>query len=87
MKWIENLKIGDKVIQLERSGKRVWKWEATVLYTSSVYVETSVVRDIYNAELAELVKRLSPIHRTYEKTFTKNYFAPDGTINLEPLTT
>ena len=86
MDWIKELKIGDNVFQIERhptmpNGE--WKWNAIVTKIESNYIETTFERDRNLEWLQELVKKLSPIHRTYQRNWIKNYDGTDGTINIE----
>jgi hypothetical protein len=87
--WIANLKVGDSVYTIERCKSYpdgVWKWESKVTGISeSSCIETVFERDYKLQWLLELTKDLAPNHRTYAKTWTKNYFAPDGTINIEQI--
>jgi hypothetical protein len=86
--WISNLKVGDSVYTIERCKSYpdgVWKWVSKVTVVESNYIETVFERD-YNLEwLREATKNLVPYHRTYQKTTIKNYFVPDGTINIEQI--
>lgn len=78
--------VGDKVWQIENCRdfpNGTWKWEAIVVKAESNYIETEYCRDRNLLWLQELVKKLSPHHRTYERTWEKNYFSPDGSINIE----
>lgn len=86
--WIKNLKVGDKVYTIERhanmpGGSYKWKSEITIIESS--YIETMYRRERGLAWLEGACLKLSVIHRTFEKTWSKNYFAPDGTINIEPI--
>ena len=83
--WIKELKIGDEVINIERNGNRIWKWKAKVIAIESNYIETTYARDWKNEELLALCKNLAPNHRTFSTQYVKNYFAPDGTINIEKI--
>ena len=86
--WIKNLKIGDEVITIERNGllpNGFYGWKSIVVKIETNYIETEYTRDRNLDWLNELVKKLSPIHRTFIKQTCKNYFAPDGTINIEKI--
>lgn len=85
MEWIKNLKVGDKVLTLERNVYGVWKWESEVISTANNYIETLYRRDENNEMLTELVAKLAPNHRTYMRQWVKNYFGPDGSINIEEI--
>ena len=85
MEWIKELKIGDRVLSIERYGDRIWKWESVVIKIESNYIETSYERDWKNEELLLLAKGLAPNHRTFTKQYVKNYFSPAGEINIEKI--
>lgn len=84
--WLKELKIGDKIYQVERhpsmpNGKSLWKAEVTKIETN--YIETVCERDNTLEWLLELTKKLANNHRTFNKVWTKNYYGPDGSINVE----
>lgn len=84
--WIKDLKVGDKVYQVERSPKipgGKWQWEAVVTKIDPAYIETAFERDSSLEWLQEIIESLAPNQRTYGKITMKNYYAPDGTINIE----
>ena len=79
--WIKALNIGDKVLTLERN----FKWASVVISIELNYIETKFMRDYNNEELILLTKNLAPNHRTFSTNFVKNYFGPDGSINIEKI--
>ena len=84
--WIKELKVGDLVYTIERHKNcpnGLWKWESTVIAIDSGYIETKYSRPMDLAWLNELVKQLAPNHRTFDTQYIKNYFGPDGSINIE----
>lgn len=89
MSWINDLKPGDTVWQLELHHSfqdGCARWKATIVSVETNYIETVYERD-YNCQwLLELCKGLAPNHRTFNKTWIKNYFAPDDSINIEQWT-
>ncbi len=83
---ILNVCIGDSVLTIERHPNYpngIWKWESRVVAVENNYIETTYERPRDLDWLKELVKNLDPLHRTFERTWIKNYYAPDGTINVE----
>lgn len=83
MGWYKDLKIGDKVVTLEITPHKMWKWESVISKIEKGYIETKYVRDWNDLELLELCKNLAPNHRTFSEQTVKNYFGPDGSINIE----
>ena len=86
--WISNLKIGDFVYYIENhpgipGGK--WKWKAEVVKIESNYIETVHQRERGLAWLEAVTLKLASNHRTFSKTWNKNYFGPEGGINIEKL--
>lgn len=80
--WVKNLKVGDKVLTIERE----FKWESTIVSLNDGYVETTYFRDHKNKELLEMCKNLIGNHRTFTQQWVKNYFSPvDGSINIEEI--
>ena len=84
--WIKALKIGDKVITLEigvnvpgiepnEEGFCVLENVSTVIGICDAYIETTWVREFNPA--------WSNFERAYKPQFCKNYFGPDGTINIK----
>lgn len=78
--------VGDKVFQIERhlnipNGE--WKWEAVVTKIEKSYIETVSERDHTLEWLLELTNKLAGNHRSFNKVWTKNYYSPDGKINIE----
>ena len=90
MDWIKELKIGDKVFQIERH-KNIpngfWKWKGFVMKIESNYIEVKYHREpvawLEEARLEMKKKAQGNIDKTYDESWVKNYFAPDGTINIE----
>jgi hypothetical protein len=84
--WIKNLKVGDSVYTIDRH-KNIpggsWKWKSEITIIESSYIETVYRRERGLAWLEAAILKLAPNHRTFEKTWSKNYFAPDGSINIE----
>lgn len=76
--WIKDLKIGDKVLTIERH----FKWVSEIITIESNYIETAYHRDRNNEEINELIIDLAKNHRSYSKLFVKNYFGIDGNINI-----
>lgn len=94
MEWISNLKVGDPVHQIEvGSDGNIYKWKGKVFAIESNYIEVEYNRDFNNEDYLNLIQKLlkdgklSVIHRTFERTWIKNYFSPDGTINIEEIGT
>jgi hypothetical protein len=79
------MNVNDKVLSIERFGDLIFKWESTVIAIESNYIETTYVRDYRNEILMELCKKLAPNHRTFSKQYVRNYYAPDGSINIEEI--
>lgn len=83
--WVKDLKVGDKVYSIERHPRLPngsWKWESVIIKIESNYIETEYKRVEYDW-LIEMTKNLAPHHRTFSKQTVKNYFGPDGSINIE----
>lgn len=85
--WVKDLKVGDDVFQVEKhptmpNGE--WHWKAKIIKIESNYIETEYCRDRNLEWLMVLTKKLAPHHRTYSPQFCKNYFSPNGEINLKP---
>jgi hypothetical protein len=90
--WIKNLKVGDKVFQVEinkliPTGSH--KWKGVVVSIESNYIEVKSNREPIDwlEDLRVKMKKGSSnnFDSTYSTNFTKNYFAPDGMINIEKI--
>ena len=79
--WISELRIGDEVVTVETGGKWILKNKSTVINIERMYIETSFFRELNPA----IEDGLQGNHRTYDKQFMRNYFAPDGSIGIEPI--
>lgn len=84
--WVKNLKIGDKVYQIERhpsipNGK--CNWSAIVIKIENNYIETEYSRDQNVEWLKILTLKLASNHRTFGTNTQKNYFDNDGNTNIE----
>jgi hypothetical protein len=90
--WIKNLKVGDKVFQVERNKlipTGFWKWKGVVTKIESNFIEVKYCREPVDwlEDLRVKMKKNSNsnIDSTYNDNWIKNYFAPDGTINIEQI--
>lgn len=75
--WIKNLKVGDKVLAVERWLETVNKFEAVVSEIADGYIVTKHRRPL-RGEWSHYI-------HVYNEITTKNYFSPDGEINIEQL--
>lgn len=85
--FIRNLRPGDIVYQIERNGHipgGSYRWKGKVLEVTDIYVYVEYSRDWSLDWLIELCKDLLPSHRTYAMMYERNYFGPNGDINIEP---
>lgn len=84
----ENLKVGDEVIQIDRTSIGDFRYKAIVVRIENNFIETTYERYPY-PEIIELVERLmkqgklSVLHRTFHKTWNKNYYDSLGNIDIE----
>jgi len=86
--WLNCLVVGDEVYTIERNWKipgETWKWKSTIVALNKSYIETVYCRERGVPWLEKMVADLTVNHRTYERTWVKNYFAPDGTINIQKI--
>jgi len=87
--WI-SVKVGDKVIQIERTSFGDFKHEAIVTKIDDAFIETCYCRHPY-PEIIALVEnliskgKLTTYHRTWGKIWHKNYFHPKNLIDIELL--
>ena len=89
MDWIKELKIGDMVFQVERhkiAPDGICKWKGIVTKIEKNYIEVKHHREptAWLEDARSEMKRNASgnIDKTYDDTWTKNYFAPDGSINI-----
>ena len=87
--WIKNLKISDKVYQIEYHNKipnGSHSWKGIVTLIESNYIEVKWTReptDWLEDARREMKKGSSNnFDRTYFENWTKNYFDPNGKINI-----
>jgi hypothetical protein len=88
MKWIKNLKVGDEVYTIERHKNLPngsYKWKSKVIKIEPNYIETVYERDYKLEWLLDLCENLASNHRTFDTQYVKNYFSPDGVINIEEI--
>ena len=86
--WIKELKVGDLVYTIERHKNcpdGLWKWKSTIIAIDECYVETTYSRSWDLKWLNDLANNLAPNHRTFDTQYIKNYFGPDGSINIEKI--
>jgi hypothetical protein len=86
--WIRDLKVGDKVLTIEKGhnvpgiepnsdGLCILESVSVIIKIETNYIETEFVR-AYNSAWENF-------ERAYSTNCSKNYFAPDGSINIRPL--
>ena len=83
------MKVGDEVYTIERNPNipgGSWKWRSIIVKIESNYIETTYCRERGLDWLEAATLKLSANHRTFNKTWSKNYYGPDGSINVEKLT-
>ena len=90
--WIKELKVGDSVWQIERHPKipdGFHKCKGVVVKIEPNYIEVKWMREptAYIEDLRREMKKNSVgnMDATYNFQFTKNYFSPDGSINIEKI--
>jgi hypothetical protein len=83
-----NVTLGEEVLQIEYGNSYpngVAKFKGVVTRIESSFIEVMHQKPNNIPWLIDLCKNLAPIHRTYYKTWTKNYFDNNGNINIEKL--
>lgn len=93
MEWIKFLNIGDTVWQIEMNKSipnGFHKWKGKIVKIETGYIEVKWQREptLFLEETRKEMKKGSSnnFDRTYFEQWTKNYFAPDGSINIEQYT-
>ena len=75
--WIKNLVAGSKVLVIERWMNEVNKFEGEVAEVTNAYIETKHRRPLRGD--------WNHYFHVYDEIKTKNYFSPDGEINIEQI--
>lgn len=79
---IDKLSIGQSILQIENTVIGSFKHKGRITNITNAFIEVEYIRHPY-PEIIEATTKLQPYHRTFEKTWQKNYFDNDGNTNLE----
>lgn len=79
---INNLSVGQSIFQIENTIIGSFKHKGIITNITNSFIEVEYIRHPY-PEIIEMTTKLQPYHRTFEKTWQKNYFDINGNTNLE----